>query len=226
MRLSSYPSLSGLITQYAQGTDRTTSLGPHFERPGRTVLENHLLDVPLPSDILPASSSSRSILDPTGCGLGDVERVFFAGLTPPASLNLPPTTRFGHVLADDHSPLCKVEHNPIVLTKSLTWLELLGYLRSWSALHNYFKHYPQDRDEPTDQRFLEEDVRTLEVSDGSAEGMKLSEVAVELGVDKGDIAVRFWKDLRQGVSNAGGKSGVLDMVDVEWPVAIILARRT
>jgi hypothetical protein len=229
MRLSSYPSLSGLITQYAQGTDRITSLGPHFERPGRTVLENHLLDVPLPSDILPSSSSARSILDPTGCGLGDVERVFFAGLTPPPSLNLPPTTRFGHVLANpehEHSRLCKVEHNPIVLTKSLTWLELLGYLRSWSALHNYFKHYPQDRDEPTDQRFLEEDVRTLEVSDGSAEGMKLSDVAIELGVDKGDIAVRFWKDLRQGVSNAGGKSGVLDMVDVEWPVAIILARRT
>lgn len=230
MRLSSYPSLSESITQYAQGTDPVTSLGPHFERPGRTVLENHLLDVPLPSDVL-SPSSSPSILDPTGCGLGDVERVFFAGLTPPSSLHLPPTTRFprlGHALANveyEHSPpsgvpLTKVEHNPVILTKSLTWLEFLGYLRSWSALHNYFKQYPQDRDEPADQRFLEEDVRALEQSDGGAD------VARELGVDKGDIAVRFWKDLRQGVLDAGGQSGVLDVVDVEWPVAMILARRT
>lgn len=222
--MSAYPSLSGSITEYAQGTDPSSSLGPHFERPGRTILERHLLDVPHPSTILPSSSSSPSIADPTGCGLGDVERVFFAGLAPPESLNLPPTTRLPRpaLSADsDALPLAKVEHNPIVLTKSLTWLELLAYLRSWSALHNYHERYPQDKESPADQRFLEEDTKALEGEE------KCFDMAVELGAVKGgDIAVRFWKDLRQGVLNAGGKSGVLDEVDVEWPVAMILVRRT
>ncbi|KAK0442114.1 S-adenosyl-L-methionine-dependent methyltransferase [Armillaria borealis] len=48
-RLPAYPSLTPLITDYAQGTDPATSLGPHWQRPGRTILENHLLDVPEPS---------------------------------------------------------------------------------------------------------------------------------------------------------------------------------
>ncbi|PBK83430.1 hypothetical protein ARMGADRAFT_944961 [Armillaria gallica] len=48
-RLPAYPSLTPPITDYAQGTDPATSLGPHWQRPGRTISENHLLDVPEPS---------------------------------------------------------------------------------------------------------------------------------------------------------------------------------
>ncbi|KAK0449630.1 S-adenosyl-L-methionine-dependent methyltransferase [Desarmillaria tabescens] len=59
-RLSAYPSLTPLITNYAQGTDPATSIGPHWQRPGRTILENHLLDVPEPS-------------------WGKMDRVFFTG---------------------------------------------------------------------------------------------------------------------------------------------------
>ncbi len=66
-RLPEYPSLTPLITAYAQGTDPFTSLGPHFERPGRTILENHLLDVPSPDRV---NSAIR---------LGNEKRVYFAG---------------------------------------------------------------------------------------------------------------------------------------------------
>ncbi|KAK0192066.1 S-adenosyl-L-methionine-dependent methyltransferase [Armillaria mellea] len=59
-RLPAYPSLTPLITDYAQGTDPSTSLGPHWQRPGRSILENHLLDVPEPS-------------------WGKTDRVFFTG---------------------------------------------------------------------------------------------------------------------------------------------------
>ncbi|KAF8627905.1 hypothetical protein AX15_004182 [Amanita polypyramis BW_CC] len=232
-----YPSTKAVITRYANARDPVTSLWPHFERPGRTILENHLLDVPPPSTMIsPCPSSTPSILDPAGCGLGDFERVFFAGPTPPPSLNLPPTTRvprLGRALANTDrppsgSPLARVEHNPIILTKSITWLELLAYLRSWSALHNYFKKYPEDRACEADKRFLEEDLRCLEEeAKGSGKKKELVEAAVEqLEVDKGDIAIRFWKDLREAVSQTGGKSGVLDMITISWPVAMLLARRT
>ncbi len=48
-RLLAYPSLTPLIADYVQGTDPATSLGPHWQRPERTILENYLLDVPEPS---------------------------------------------------------------------------------------------------------------------------------------------------------------------------------
>lgn len=67
-RLSGFPGVTPRITEYAQGTDARTSLGPHFQRPGRTVLENSLLDVPPPAEVLGADG-----------GLGDFQRVFYSG---------------------------------------------------------------------------------------------------------------------------------------------------
>ncbi|KAI0075590.1 S-adenosyl-L-methionine-dependent methyltransferase [Panus rudis PR-1116 ss-1] len=42
---------------------------------------------------------------------------------------------------------------------------------------------------------------------------------------EGDIAVRFWKSLRQHVATQGGKADETDEIDIEWPVAVILAKR-
>lgn len=67
-RLPQYPSLTDLITDYAQGSDPDNSLGPHWQRPGRTVLEDHLVDVPTPKDI---SGSEKSF--------SEVNRLFFTG---------------------------------------------------------------------------------------------------------------------------------------------------
>ena len=43
----------------------------------------------------------------------------------------------------------------------------------------------------------------------------------------GDIAVRFWKDLRQGALEASPDVpvGPDDKVMVEWPVALLLTRK-
>jgi len=67
-RLPQYPSVTPLITAYAQGTDSCTSLGPYWERPGRTMLERHLLDVPSPEKIL--GKEGRLVQE---------ERCYFAG---------------------------------------------------------------------------------------------------------------------------------------------------
>lgn len=76
-RLPQYPSVTPLITKYAQGTDLYTSLGPHWERPGRTVLERHLLDVPSPEKVLGKEGK-----------LAHEERCYFAGkLYHPSHMN-------------------------------------------------------------------------------------------------------------------------------------------
>lgn len=61
--------MTPLITAFAQGKDPVNSLGPYFERPGRTILENHLLDVPSP----------ERVIDKERVKLINEERVYFAG---------------------------------------------------------------------------------------------------------------------------------------------------
>ncbi|KAL5505011.1 TMT1 [Sanghuangporus vaninii] len=51
MRLTRYPSLTPLIDAYTHGTDRATSLGPHWQQPGRSIVENLLRDIPNPNPI-------------------------------------------------------------------------------------------------------------------------------------------------------------------------------
>ena len=43
----------------------------------------------------------------------------------------------------------------------------------------------------------------------------------------GDISIRFWKDLRQGVLEIapGASVGVEDKIQVEWPLALLLVRK-
>ena len=66
-QLPEYPSLGPRITDYAQGSEPQRSVGQYFQRPGRTILERHLVDVPEPSSILNKGS------------LDDLSRVYFTG---------------------------------------------------------------------------------------------------------------------------------------------------
>jgi len=154
-RLSKYLSLTPLITNYAQGTDPLSSLGVYWQQPGRSILDNHLLQVPEALDVVPGQ-------------FAPLDRVFFTGLHYPS---LP-------------SP------RPVILHKKVTWANLHSYFRTWSCLHTYHERYPEDRDRPD-----------------------------------GDIAARFFKALKDGVKEQGGAVDDNDDIDVEWPVALIMARR-
>ncbi|PIL27458.1 hypothetical protein GSI_10607 [Ganoderma sinense ZZ0214-1] len=65
-RLSGRPTTTKLINDFMQGSDPKNSIGPYWERPGRTILDNHLLDVPDPAQVVPDKFSA-------------FERVFFSG---------------------------------------------------------------------------------------------------------------------------------------------------
>jgi hypothetical protein len=47
----------------------------------------------------------------------------------------------------------------------------------------------------------------------------------DLAHDDGNIAVRFWNELKEGVRQEGGDVENYDEIDVEWPVAMILVKR-
>ncbi|KAA1472724.1 S-adenosyl-L-methionine-dependent methyltransferase [Dentipellis sp. KUC8613] len=65
-RLTHHLSATPLIHAYSQGSDPATSLGPHWQQPGRRILDNHFLEVPRAVDVLPNA-------------FGDWEHVFFTG---------------------------------------------------------------------------------------------------------------------------------------------------
>ncbi|KAJ7155350.1 hypothetical protein C8R43DRAFT_1126022 [Mycena crocata] len=152
-RLPQYPQLTPLITQYAQGKDRQTSLGPHWE-PGRAILANHLLDIQVPEE-----------------GWDDVSRVFFTG---------------------DYYPDLPQPHLAPIMRKTMTWggAGLHGYLRTFSALHRFHEEFPED----------------LEHSEG-------------------DIATRFLRNLMTVAEVPLGPEGLEQEVEVEWPLALVIARR-
>ncbi|KAJ6591521.1 hypothetical protein DFH09DRAFT_1137236 [Mycena vulgaris] len=152
-RLPQYPHLTPLITQYAQGTDRQTSLGPHWE-PGRAILANHLLDI-----------------EPPSTGWDDFTRVFFTG---------------------DHYPTLPEPHMETIMRKTMTWggAGLHGYLRTFSALNRFHEEFPEDRER-----------------------------------EDGDIATRFLRQLMQDAKVPLGAEGEQQTVEVEWPMALVLARK-
>ncbi|KAI0330664.1 S-adenosyl-L-methionine-dependent methyltransferase [Cubamyces sp. BRFM 1775] len=156
-RLSRFPSATAIINDYAQGSDPANSLGTYWERPGRTILDEHLVAVPDPREVLPDKFS-------------EFERVFFTGSHYPDLPNA----------------------RPVILRKRMSWEELLGYFRTWSPLHTFHEKHPED-----------------------------------LQREDGDIAVRFWRKLKEEVARAEGKEVPKDEdpVDIEWPLALILARR-
>ncbi|KAH9846163.1 S-adenosyl-L-methionine-dependent methyltransferase, partial [Lenzites betulinus] len=56
-RLSRFPSATRIINDYAQGADAANSLGTYWERPGRTILDEHLVAVPDPREGVPGKFS-------------------------------------------------------------------------------------------------------------------------------------------------------------------------
>ena len=133
------------ITAYAQGTDPVTSVGSYFQRPGRTILERYLVDVPVPSTF---------VKDP---GFEDFQRVYFCGkVASSAPFIFLINTRQGDNVPD-FLPQDAPRH-PVLMRTEMTWRDLLSYFRTWSALHTYHEKYPDDLKQPADPRFLEEDL--------------------------------------------------------------------
>ena len=102
----------------------------------------------------------------------------------------------------------------------MRWRDLLGYFRTWSPLSNFHQRFPEDL-ERIDERFPEDLTATPDLSLYS----EAEQVPTNADVTGGDIAVRFWKDLREEAKKQGGKYGVDEPVSVEWPIALLLAKK-
>jgi len=156
-----------------------------------------LTDVPDPTEL-------GSVMEHRG-GLAHFERRYFAGPHYPSHLPPPPPTQI----------------KPVEMRVSMRWRDLLGYFRTWSPLHNFHERFPEDLDR-IDERFPED---TLVKPAGQDPVKDAESAGIDVDVSGGDIAVRFWKDLREEVGRQGGKYGVDDIVSVEWPVALLLAKK-
>ena len=55
LRFPKYPTLTPLLTHFFQGSDRKTSIGPYWQQPGRSILEQHLVAIPDARDVAPSA---------------------------------------------------------------------------------------------------------------------------------------------------------------------------
>ncbi|KAJ3731321.1 S-adenosyl-L-methionine-dependent methyltransferase [Lentinula guzmanii] len=183
-RLPKYPSLTPLITHYLQGKDPLTSLGPYWERPGRTILERHLVDVPEPKQVLGIDSEIMT----------DTFRVYFSGAYHETSPTISPSP----------NPTITL---PIILRSQSTWNGLLGYFHTFSSLHHYMEKNPSDALDHEGKSIAE---RTwTELMEGAEkEEKERRELEGDIEQDGKDVRVK-------------GE----DELVVEWPVAMVLAKK-
>ncbi|GAA5874695.1 hypothetical protein JCM16303_002954 [Sporobolomyces ruberrimus] len=117
------PELSSLIPPYSGKL-----LGPYWEQPGRSIVENLLVPFPLPiPSNFPSSSEANSIcssFDPSS-----LKRTFHLQ-NPSSSETILPKP------LSSESNLSTSLH-PLLLTKTWNLQGLEGYLRTWSSLHKY-----------------------------------------------------------------------------------------
>lgn len=193
--LPDFPTTVPLIKKYASVT-----LWDYFEHPGRAVLEDMLLEIPDP---------------PKNTGLSKLERRYYCGPNFPPHLPPPRPSQI----------------YPMIMDETMRWRDLLGFLRTWSALHNYLQKFPEDMGR-IDERFpedlvecqVEENAKKRRRSEWQTSGQD-GQAQRNVDVSGGDIAIRFWKDLREEVRRSGGKYGINDIVRVEWPVTMLLAKK-
>ena len=108
---------------------------------------------------------------------------------------------------------------PILMRDGATFWDI-----SVRGVHFTTMKYPEDAKKEEDPRFLEQDIAD---SSESADELILSKSQPTLSsslsdideMRKGDTAIRFWKDLRQGAldSTPGAR--------VEWSLALLLTRK-
>lgn len=53
------------------------------------------------------------------------------------------------------------------MRKEMTWRDLLAYFRTWSALHTFHEHFPEDKTSVEDTRFSEADLAIIESGAGA-----------------------------------------------------------
>ncbi|KAF9531475.1 S-adenosyl-L-methionine-dependent methyltransferase [Crepidotus variabilis] len=195
-RLTKHPALIPLITEYAQGSDPSTSVGPHFQRPGRTILERYLVDVPEPSTVLKDAT------------LSDIDRVFFGadeGTTLPTNSRIEPillrremrwrdllgyfqTWSALHTYHEKFPDDLKREEDTRFLEQDLASVSRLAS----SLLLFYFYLF-----------IHEDDIRGGDISHRFWKDLRQ----------------------RAAERSSNAKVGVNDKVEVEWPVALLLVRK-
>lgn len=136
MTLPSHPHLQPLISTYQNGPDH---LGPHWQQPGRSIVEGLLGAVPFP---LPPTLASPTLdlLGHSPWALGSAE---------PAS---PPSVGQGW---DAESFVRVKDGAEMGIEREWTWAQLEGYLTSSSAWHEYVRVHGEEKGGELNGRYLE-----------------------------------------------------------------------
>ncbi|GAA6063340.1 hypothetical protein JCM10212_003926 [Sporobolomyces blumeae] len=177
------PELSELIPPYSGGL-----LGPYWDQPGRSIVEDLLRPFPLPI----ASSLSRA--DPRPPSRDDPSRAFdprhfkrtFHLRDDPSSSKMTPLM----VQEQAEAGSVSIERHGLLLTKPLTLDLLSAYLSTWSSLHKYLDEVQRDPPRSSSSSSSSSSTSTR-LAEGPVE--TLIREMNERGWNKGEEVVGAWE---------------------------------
>ncbi|KAG8953956.1 hypothetical protein FRC04_000940 [Tulasnella sp. 424] len=126
-RITGHPELTPLINEYCVGD---SGLGPYWQGPGHGICHNLYRDISFPAseEWDPASG----------------KRVYFTGDTKFPDLKLPfyplPSSN-----AEDPFSVQEDFRTDMILSKTMTWIQIEKWWRSWSALYTYLERHPEEK---------------------------------------------------------------------------------
>jgi len=108
------------------------------------------------------------------------------------------------------------------MRKKMSWVDLLAYLRTWSALHTLKEHHPEDLlhpEGPLEERFWNSLRRGAVQGSIGGRAEQGGPNRSEVGCDRGAQCVYQNDATDQTVADPESE------VEVEWGVALILTRK-
>ncbi|WVQ72717.1 hypothetical protein IAR50_002277 [Cryptococcus sp. DSM 104548] len=177
MQFPDYPNVTSRFSNFSSNV-----IGKYWSQPGRSIVENLLDEVPWPATSTPVSAEIQQAIAKEGATIFQADQ---------SGWDLSTAVRVRH------SP-----ESPFLMKQSWSLAQLEGYLRTFSAVHEYFAANPEDRAKRVGQG--QEDWK---------------------GSPTGDLVERTVWELRQELEKSGALKNGKEEFEVAWPLVLMMIKK-
>ncbi|ODN77779.1 hypothetical protein, variant 1 [Cryptococcus amylolentus CBS 6039] len=176
MQFPGHPNVTSIFSNFSHSV-----IGKYWSQPGRSIVENLLDDVPWPTTT-PVSANIQQTIAKEGVAASQADHGGW-----------------------DMSTAIRIRHSPefpFLMEQSWSLAQLEGYLRTFSAVHEYFAANPEDK--------------AKRIGKGQEDGK---------GSPTGDVVERVVWELGQELEKAGVLKNGKGKIEVAWPLVLMMIKK-
>ncbi|ODN92089.1 hypothetical protein L198_05761 [Cryptococcus wingfieldii CBS 7118] len=177
MQFPGHPNVTSIFSNFSSSV-----IGKYWSQPGRSIVENLLDDVPWPTTPTPVSANIQQTIAKDGLAASQADH---GGWDISTAIRI------------RHSP-----ESPFLMEQSWSLAQLEGYLRTFSAVHEYFAANPEDK--------------AKRIGKGQEDGK---------GSPSGDVVERVVWELGQELEKAGVLKNGKGKIEVVWPLVLMMIKK-